>query len=148
MSEERRERYRCISPEDAQSAVLRSGKKECPVRLIDQSAEGFAVAATGLRARVGKKLLIRTNQCWSEVEVIRREKAGKETILGLKQLRELPDPRQVKAINASSLSVLSFGSRATAGTKAGAALWVAAGTILVFWAYVLGTALGYFGKSS
>jgi hypothetical protein len=83
--------------------------------------------------KVGQQLLLRSQTGWSEVEVIRAEQDGKETILGLRRTEDLPDPRN-RVRNSALLFALRTSGR---GTKIGPAMAIGMVAVLGFWAYML-----------
>ncbi len=131
MKEDRRSRFRCATSEEAK-VVIRNGRREIPGRLVDQSADGFAVAVESIRLKTGHKLLLRTHRGWSEVEVVRIAQQDEDTILGLKTLRDLPDPRD-RVRN----SIALFTSSSAPGTRVGPILLMGILGVLGFWAYLL-----------
>jgi hypothetical protein len=101
--------------------------------LLNQSAEGFAIAAESLNVPVGRRIQLRTRRGWSDAEVIRCETQGVESILGLKLLQDLPDPRDTTR---NSLALFLPRPATQFPTKSSRLLQLAALCILAFWLYL------------
>jgi hypothetical protein len=130
MTSERRYHSRIPIPGDQSSAVLRAGRRRFAVRLVDVSAFGYAIVCPPkLNPRRGDLLKLGTNAGWVEVEVIRIQDEGDETIVGLKRVRDLhekPDASFLDAIGgraaalfvvAALLAGLVFGAVLFADSK-------------------------------
>lgn len=135
MSDNRRTAFRCVTPDEF-LAIVRRGKKDVECQLVDQSAGGFAIVGR-LRAKVGQKFQLRTYRGWSEVEVTRAERDGKDSKLGLKVLRELPDPRDRTR---TSLSLFSNKVSGGYATQVVPLMTIAITAVLGFWVYMAFTA--------
>jgi hypothetical protein len=119
--EERRGSYRCPVQGDRRQGRLRIRLREFPVEILDESAQGFAVAAdAALDCQVGDVVLAEIASAWFEARVANRNLAECEaadgesptvarTGLGLVRLREL-DAAQVDPSEAPLLSWLRFKS--------------------------------------
>lgn len=94
MTPEQRQSYRIRVPGHLEHAVLRVSGRTVRVRLIDESAGGFAIAVSeNLRTPPGATLRLRTAAGWHEVRVIHSVACEEGIILGLVRLQDLEDPR-------------------------------------------------------
>jgi hypothetical protein len=125
--------FRCDPSEEYVVAVLRVAGTEHQVRMINRSSEGFAVGSEAIKLKVGVQVQLRTNRGWSDVEVVRCANEGSQSELGLRLIRDLPDPRD-KGRNKVTLFTPS-GPRGY-GAKAGPLLTVSAVSIVAFWLYM------------
>jgi hypothetical protein len=106
MSTNQRTSYRCPTA-DGQPAILRVGRRDVIVSLLDQSAGGFAVSGDeSIRLAPGQVLSLRTGMGWCEVEVVTLERWDGELRIGMRRLCDHPDPRLVQAVEANSLPPL------------------------------------------
>ena len=72
---------------------LRVGMRQMSVRLVDESAGGFALACPKrVVAAPGEVLQLRTSSGLHEVRVIRREEFSDGILLGVERIRDLDDP--------------------------------------------------------
>lgn len=132
----KRTRFRCPAAAESEQAFLRAQGREFQVRLLNQSAEGFAIAVppTAPTFSAGCRLELRTHRAWSEVEVIRREEHEGEEVLGLKLVGDRLDPRDRIR---SRLTLWTPRQRNTGYAKqSGPLLTLTACGIVAFWAYV------------
>lgn len=90
MSKDRRGWFRCKPPAGSEHAVLRIGRKEVPLLLLNTSATGLSAQSNEpLEAQIGDCLLLRTVTGWIEVRVARLDSGDATTQLGLERLREI-----------------------------------------------------------
>jgi hypothetical protein len=112
MSPEQRQSYRIRVPGHLEHAVLRVAGRTVRVRLIDESAGGFAIALSeSLRTSPGAILRLRTAAGWHEVRVIHSVPCEDGAIVGLVRLQDLEDPRYAQHPHARG----AFGSLACVG---------------------------------
>ena len=141
-TDNRRTSFRCPNTDADSCAVLRHGRKDRQVELVDQSAQGFSVTGDRLKGRIGQRMLLRTPQGWSEVEVARREQDSKRITLGLKRISDLADPRELK--QEASASLVLWGThvpRPIGGVSlSGTLLLSAVVAVLGFWVAIFGYA--------
>ena len=139
---ERRFNFRCAIADEPGKAVLRQGRQDTAVELLDQSAGGFAVAGDALRGQLGQRLLLRTNRGWSEVEIVRREQEGKRVTLGLQQVEDLPDPREMDEMFANRVVWRPWARTASSGGTSALTyvLMVGMGSVILFWVAMLAIA--------
>ena len=105
--------------------------------MINQSAEGFAVGSESIKLKAGAQVQLRTNRGWSDVEVVRCANDGSEFELGLRLIRDLPDPRDKVR---HKLALFSPSGPMGYGAKAGPLLTISAVSIVAFWLYMAYTA--------
>lgn len=117
MKSNQRNTYRCASIDPEQRAVLKVGRKQIVVELVDQSMGGFAVRGLGkIRVKMGQVVRLRTSNGWSIVEVIHVSQEGKRSRIGLRRLDDLPDPRLMAAAHRNSFGGhRRYGSEASGG---------------------------------
>lgn len=103
MKSNQRSTYRCRTIEPSQRAVLKVGRKQVVVELLDESMGGFAVQSLDrIRVKFGQVLKLRTRVGWSVVEVIHIARLGSRSRIGLRRLDDLPDPRLTAALHRNS----------------------------------------------
>ncbi|MDX1948683.1 MAG: PilZ domain-containing protein [Pirellulaceae bacterium] len=106
MTGDHRKTFRILTPAGREQAKLRVGKRQLSVRLVDESAGGFAVACPGqMVVASGEVLQLRTAGGLHEVRVIRREEFSDGVLLGFERLRDLDDPTQ-PAVRSNLFDVL------------------------------------------
>lgn len=85
--------FRCSVPEGQSQALLRIGKKDTLVRVVNASSGGYTLAYPGpLNVEVDDLRPLKTLAGWGEIRVIHvaTTEAG-ETVLGVERVRDLPD---------------------------------------------------------
>ena len=97
MSHDQRNSYRCPVDENRQRGVLSRGNTQWPVRVIDESAGGFAVLLEGyVELPAGEVLLLEKDAAKVEVLVAHCRRQQDGTKVGLQRMAELPDPTQLQ----------------------------------------------------
>ena len=137
MSTEHRTSYRCSTADSSQKAVLKVGREQWIVDLLDQSSGGFAISTLEKVAlEPGQTIALRTNVGWSECEVIRVSAEQQATRIGLRRLHELLDPRLEQELHRSSMP--AFAARGLKGSASPLACILGAALCLVigFWIVV------------
>jgi hypothetical protein len=139
MSDNRRNTFRCPTETHA---ILKEGRKDREVEMLDHSADGFSVRGNKLTAKVGQRLQLRTNRGWSEVEVARRDVEGTEVRLGLQHIEDQADPREIRSVTSNSIAwwLPSTSNPGANATLLGMLLLVGLCFILTFWGLVLARA--------
>jgi hypothetical protein len=128
MDTDQRKSFRILVPAGQKQAVLKVGRKDVTVRVVDSSAGGFAIASgENLDVEKGDSLLLRTSAGWHEVRVVRHESFSDGVLLGVERLSDLDDPREVESVTSGSLISWLW---PTAGTARVFALGVLAGAII------------------
>ena len=128
MDPDQRKSFRILVPAGQKQAVLKLGRKDVTVRVVDASAGGFAVASgENLAVEKGDTLLLRTSAGWHEVRVVRHESFTDGVLIGVERLNDLNDPREVESVTSGSLGSWLW---PTAGTARVFALGVLAGAII------------------
>ena len=95
-----RQSFRCLHPPNGSPAILRVEDRDQRVRIIDESAGGLAIASQRtLRVKVGQHLLLRTPAGWTQVELKRISRDGRDTILGLNRVCDLTDPGESSGVS-------------------------------------------------
>ena len=128
MSSERRSGFRCQSSEGLDVAVIRVGRREEQVRLVNESAQGFAVTSTKLSPQVGTKLIIRTNRGWSSAVVSRVDLNGERCLIGLKRTLAALGTAQINALSTSHIAAMVSAVEVPESASAranGSACWIA-----------------------
>ena len=93
MGSERRTSYRIAIPEAQSNAVLRVGRREVVVRMVNASAGGYELASgEPLVASPGQLFPLRMASGWCEVKIVWSEPADQGTALGVEFVRELDSP--------------------------------------------------------
>ena len=147
MSNEQRQSFRIRVPEELEQAVLRVGGRTVTVRMIDESAGGFAISsAKPISASQGEILRLRTSAGWHEVKVIHVVPCDNGVIVGLVRLQDLDDPRQLNARIATwrdylFLPQFSPPSRSSAGSSLSA--FACFGFALVLLIFVVNSMANY-----
>lgn len=84
-------------------AVLKTGREQLEVDLLDQSRGGFLVSSPcPIRVRPSEVVTLRTNMGWTEADVMHVHQQTGATRIGLRRRRELIDPRQLAALHRNS----------------------------------------------
>lgn len=123
---------------------------DIPVKVLDESTEGFGVVADGVTPlEVGCILLLETDSGWAEVQVmnvVRREAkshadssicSGTETRMGLRRLRDLP-PWEFASESRWQVAWLELKILATSMRPLA---WIGAGAAILLFAATLATAV-------
>jgi hypothetical protein len=107
METDQRKSFRILVPAGQKQAVLKVGRKDFTVRVVDSSAGGFAIASgESLEVDKGDALLLRTSAGWHEVRVVRHESFSDGVLLGVERLSDLDDPRQLESVSSGWFGTL------------------------------------------
>ena len=108
MGTDQRKSFRILVPIGQDQAVLKIGLRSAPVRLIDASAGGFAVASPDpLHVKRGDVLQLRTNAGWHEIRVVRLESFSDGVLIGVERLRDIDDPRGPTAVRVFTVGAVA-----------------------------------------
>jgi hypothetical protein len=94
MSSDQRAAFRFTVPLGQDQAVLRIGRKNISVRLINTSATGFLLACPKLAVADGDVLQLRTSAGWSEIRIAFIDANDEGCRLGVERVRDIVDARQ------------------------------------------------------
>src|SRR5438552_19101389 len=89
MSSDQRASFRFPVPSGHEQAVLRVGRRDVDVRVVNTSATGFLLAVPQLEVKEGDVLRLLTETGWSEVRVAFVGNSGEECRLGVERIRDL-----------------------------------------------------------
>jgi hypothetical protein len=93
MSSDQRRSFRVQIPEGREKGTLLLGEKQIELRILDESAGGFAVAVMGdLELYQNQDLILQTHAGKCAVRVVRIEQFSDGKLLGLVRLRDISDP--------------------------------------------------------
>jgi hypothetical protein len=118
---DQRKSFRILMPDGQEMGVLRAGRREVKVRIVDASAGGFALASnTILPVRRGDLLRLRTSAGWHEVRVARQESYTDGVFLGVERVSDIDDPREMQRVKSGWLDYifLPYAQGSVSGTKA------------------------------
>jgi hypothetical protein len=130
MSSNQRRSFRVQIPEGREKGTLLLGEREIELRILDESAGGFAVAVLGeFELLQNQDLILQTHAGKCAVRVVRIEQFSDGKLLGLVRLREISDPNECGPRVATWRDSIFAPSQATPG--GGAFLPAFLGTIAV-----------------
>lgn len=119
MSDERRRSFRLALPAGQEQAVLRVGRREFDIRLVNTSATGFALLSPEpVKAAAGQQLQLQTVAGWSEVRVAWAAAFEEGEVLGVERIQDLDRPppplesRWAKGALVVSIVALALGAGA------------------------------------
>ena len=121
MDQDLRKSFRILVPEGQEQALLRVGRREATVRVVDSSAGGFALACNQtLPVCRGDVLRLRTSAGWHEVRVVRQESYTDGVFMGVERIAEITDPREMESLQPrwSDYFFLPYFQSSGNGTKA------------------------------
>jgi hypothetical protein len=116
-----RKSFRILVPDGQEQGLLRVGRREATVRVVDSSAGGFALACSKtLPVNRGDVLRLRTSAGWHEVRVVRQESYTDGVFMGVERLADITDPREMEGLRTrwSDYFFLPYFSQSGNGTKA------------------------------
>jgi hypothetical protein len=93
MRNDTRRSFRIPTTEDRQHGVLRFGKRQHQVLVLNGSADGFALlVAQPIEIANGAVAQLRADDAWYKVLVVRQESTPEGYVLGVERLADIPDP--------------------------------------------------------
>lgn len=111
MNAQKRRWFRMQVPAGQELAELRVGSRRIAVRLIDESAGGFAIICDHpLEVERGSTMILRTPAGWHHVQVVRVEEFSDALLLGMSRLADLDHPDDIADTKLAGWQYLCFSS--------------------------------------